>query len=72
MHRSLTVPQTQRRPMSPPGNFQGETTKLSVEKTSRSLPFSTAPSPRAFSAGLENAGRRMDSISSAVFCPPLP
>src|SRR5699024_7560160 len=34
MHRSLTVPQTASLPMSPPGNRQGVTTKLSVENTS--------------------------------------
>ena len=66
------VPQTESAPMSPPGKRQGVTTKLSVEKTSFSLPSSTAPSPSASRAGFLKAGSRTERIRSAVFSPPLP
>ena len=67
MQTSLTVPQTHSLPMSPPGKSHGDTTKLSVEKTSCPEPGRTAPSPSAWSAGFSKAGRRMESISSEVF-----
>ena len=69
---SLTVPQTQSSPMSPPGKKQGDTTKLSVENTSCSPPGTMAPSPRSRSASLPRAGSSSFSMSAAVFFPPLP
>ena len=73
MHRSLTVPQTASLPMSPPGKRQGETTKLSVEKTGGpSSAGRTAPSPSWLRAVLAKAGTISSSISWAVFNPPLP
>ena len=70
--RSLTVPQTESLPMSPPGKNRGSTTKLSVEKASLPAPSTTAPSPSASRAGFENAGTSSCSIRRAVFFPPLP
>ena len=69
---SLTVPQTASLPTSPPGKKSGETTKLSVEKTSFSAPARIAPSSNASSALLEKAGSSIFSISREVFFPPLP
>ena len=70
--RSFTVPQTLSLPISPPGKKMGSTTKLSVEKAISPAPDIIAPSLSAFSAGFENAGTIMFSISREVFFPPLP
>ena len=72
MAMSFTVPQTASFPMSPPGKKRGLTTKLSVEKTSRSPPGRMAPSPSSESIGLSSAGTMTCSISREVFFPPLP
>ena len=42
IRRSFTVPQTARRPMSPPRNFTGVTTKLSVVSASLPQPATSA------------------------------
>jgi hypothetical protein len=55
MARSLTVPQTARLPMSPPGKKSGLTTKESVEKASRAPPASGG---RRRAAGPAGVGRR--------------
>ena len=71
--RSLTVPQTARRPMSPPGKKMGRTTNESVVKASRSAPMSMAAwSSRARSVGLAKAGRKTCLRSDSESLPPLP
>src|SRR5664280_1344728 len=73
MARSFTVPLTASRPISPPGKKIGVTTNESVVKASR-VPFTwtTAWSSSLSRIGLENAGRKILSINSAVSLPPLP
>ena len=53
--RSFTVPATDRRPMSPPGNVSGCTTCASVVKAMRPDGVSVAASSRRSSTGLANA-----------------
>ena len=78
MATSLTVPWTDRQPMSPPGKNSGETTWLSVAITRRPPSASsggvasTAWSSRAASAGLSKASRKICSISCTMARPPLP
>ena len=78
MATSLTVPCTDRQPMSPPGKNSGETTWLSVAITSwppsasSGGVVSTAWSSRAASAGLSKALRKICSISCTMERPPLP
>ncbi len=79
MARSFTVPQTARRPMSPPGKNRGLTMCASVVRASREPPAgngsrqpSRPASSPASSVGLPSRGRNSRSISSAVSRPPPP
>jgi hypothetical protein len=76
--RSLTVPKTASRPMSPPGKNRGSTTNASVAKAKRSpCEASVERSTRAWSSSgaknsLSNAATKTSSISVLMALPPPP
>ena len=78
MATSLTVPCTDRQPMSPPGKNSGEITWPSVAITRRPPAGSNAGSGSAAPSspwrrkGLSRAGRNSSSISCAPALPPAP
>ena len=67
--RSFTVPQTARRPMSPPGKNSGLTTKLSVVNT---WPGRRAASSISRSSGSRKKRWNTRRVSSALLLPPPP
>jgi hypothetical protein len=71
--RSLIVPATARRPMSPPGKKAGLTVCESVAKAMRPPGFSTmAASVSSRSGSLLKTETNSSSISSSVSLPPEP
>ena len=73
MHaRSLTVPQTESLPMLPPGYFQGDTIKPSVDIAIRPSGFGSTAASSAVKYALPRFFLNISPISSEVFLPPLP
>ena len=72
IRRSLTVPQTQSLPMSPPLKTRGVTTKESVLQAILPPTSSTAASSILSSTPLEKCFPNISPISCALLLPPLP